>query len=316
MNPVILRSKVKNLTNGPLMLRWLEKGGRHLQAGEEVEVDGAYPTAVVNPRFVSSCLYDIENGRVSVALVTSLPTEKPSKAALAETAADTRRLGGTSSQGAAPASVKPAKDPAKEERWGKGTIEDQKPAPVVLPGHEETLAHVPGTPEHAAAEAASPKTLKIFDEDTTLTDDQAQTQQEQVAAGEAAYVTGDKPVVPPATAEEAAAAEAAAPRMHRPRIRQLQRHPPKKQPQRRKHPPKKPQMHRRLPQSQRQLQRHPPKKQPQNRMHQPIQHQPLPRVKARARAKQPPVRGAAVAAPRRKAALPNKQLGDRATCLT
>lgn len=164
MKTVMLKTSIKNTSGQDMLFRWIAPRGQYLKAGEEIIVDGAYPTAVQNRRFVSSCEYDILNGRVEVQLVTNLQTKCPTehlvkdqvpaveeKVELQEQKPVTGALG------------------KKDERWQQGTIEGSKPKPITLPGHEQTLADAEAMANPDAKDAdGQPKTLEIFPGGTDL----------------------------------------------------------------------------------------------------------------------------------------------------
>lgn len=152
---IFFKTRVSNPTNQAVMLRWLTKSGMYLAAGQSVLVDGFYPSEVAKTNMLSSCLYDIENGRVSVELVTNLPTVKPSAA---ELKAVRPQVIARQVQEAVAVNIKTQlPDAKKNERWGAGGIEDMLPPAHVLPGHEETLAQL-----------QAPKTLDIFPNGPTV----------------------------------------------------------------------------------------------------------------------------------------------------
>jgi hypothetical protein len=159
MNALILKTRIKNKCGQDTLFRWIAPRGQYLTVDQEIIVDGAYPSMVENRRFISSCEYDIIHGRVEVELITNMQTRKPTKAE--------EKDAGDFAQ-PAPAAVPPSTEPATElneqtkvdERWQSGTIEEAKPKPITLPGHEDTLT------------AEEPKTLEIFPEGATLENEQ------------------------------------------------------------------------------------------------------------------------------------------------
>jgi len=217
MEPTILKSRIKNITEESLFLRWLGAGGQHLKAGEEVVVHGAYPTAA-KAQLMSSCLYDIDNDRVKLTLITNIPTETATAAdknipAIHRTGAvlHTAPTAGTS----APVTPNQEETPKKEdERWGTGTIESQKPDPITLPGHEDAIGMDAIQRGVEPPEGSNvPKTLEIFPEGTTVTDDKAQAQQandeSDTERKATSQVGGDEAPAATAPAETAESAEAA-----------------------------------------------------------------------------------------------------------
>lgn len=180
MEAVVLKTRIKNTSGHDMLFRWIAPRGQYLAAGEEVIVDGAYPTAVENRRFSSSCVYDIVHGRVSVVLITNLdiaPVEEE----------DIRKAVAVEPK---PAPVPPAEAEKTEltqqapvdERWQQGTIEGSKPKPITLPGHEDTLTDAGHLMDPNAQHAdGKPQTLEIFKEGTDL-GEQKRSEDERVQA--------------------------------------------------------------------------------------------------------------------------------------
>jgi len=176
MEQVMLKTRIKNTSGQGMLFRWIAPRGQYLQADEEVIVEGAYPTAVQNRRFVSSCEYDFLNDRVELELVTNIPCRKPTKAEKSSEPVKTQPAPAPVPEGMDEGKVeltdqKPVEGAAgkPDERWQQGTIEGSKPAMKTLPGHEETLADAEAMEKAGATdENGEPKTLEIFPEGTDL----------------------------------------------------------------------------------------------------------------------------------------------------
>ena len=224
MNAIVLKTRIKNTSGQGMLFRWIAPRGQYLEKDAEVVVDGAYPTAVleVNRRFVSSCEYDIHNGRVDIELVTNLSTSTPSKKVVEE-AVTPQKI---------PAPIPPAEAPKVElkdqedakgvldkpnERWQQGTIEGSKPEPMTLPGHEETLETAAATQNPDAKNADGPQTLEIFKEGTDLGEQKrAEDEAAQAAAAEAAKAKAEAEAPAAETKADAPVAETEKPETKKP----------------------------------------------------------------------------------------------------
>ena len=110
--------------------------------------------------------------------------EAPPKEEVAAASEDVRRQGFVPPAG----SIKPGPDAARaadkkekvDERWGQGTIEQQKPEPITLPGHEDALAYDKAS--RGVETEGAPKTVDIFNDGPTVTDETAQDNQATDAA--------------------------------------------------------------------------------------------------------------------------------------
>jgi hypothetical protein len=193
MNALILKTRIKNTCGQATLFRWIAPRGQYLEANQEIIVDGAYPSMVENRRFISSCEYDIVNGRVEVELITNMQTRKPTKVEKTDAGKFSQPV---------PAEIPGAEAPTTElneqtivdERWQSGTIEDAKPKPITLPGHEDTLT------------AEEPKTLEIFPEGTTLENEQDPLKAVGKLATEVGADLPEKPGAEPVPTETAAEA--------------------------------------------------------------------------------------------------------------
>jgi hypothetical protein len=195
MEKVVLKTRIKNTSGQGLLLRWIAPRGQFLKEDEELIVDGSYPTAVPNRRFVSSCEYDIVSGRVEVEVITNLPTRKPTAKEMATVMAVHIPTPAVVPSAEAP-KVELTEQEKVDERWQKGTAEGAKPKPMTLPGHEDALAAAENFANPAAVNAdGQPQTLEIFPEGTGLGEDEK-------AADEATQAAQAPAEEPPAPAEE------------------------------------------------------------------------------------------------------------------
>jgi hypothetical protein len=144
----VLRTRIKSNAKGTVFFRWLGKHGKALNPGQEVEVDGAYPSEVSHKRYKPCCVNDISRGIVDVTIITDLPVSSPADVApIVDSSATSVEV----STGTADT----------DTRFGTGTVEDYLPKKVSLPGHDIDF---PAGPEN---------TKKMFETDTTLTHGEA-----------------------------------------------------------------------------------------------------------------------------------------------
>ncbi len=166
MSTVFAQTKITNMTKSARLLRWVNNGGEYLSAngnpGDTVIVDGLYPSACKADIQRPSAYYDVEQGLVSVELITNLPGREPTA----------EELSGTKPQHALQRAAAPipadTEPPKTDERWdtGKG-IDDMKPEPITLPGHDETLAESGPEDKAIFAEGPSVETPSVAEADET-----------------------------------------------------------------------------------------------------------------------------------------------------
>jgi len=130
------------------------KHGMTLNPGQEVEIDGAYPSEVGNKRYKPCCVSDIKRGIVDVTIITDLPVETPKAAAKKVAKAEK-----TDSSAESVDVTSGITD--TDTRFGTGTAEDFLPPKVTLPGHN---ADFPSAP---------PQTKRVFETGTTITHEEA-----------------------------------------------------------------------------------------------------------------------------------------------
>jgi len=187
-----LRTRVKSNANSKLFFHWIGKHGMTLNPGQEVELDGAYPSEVQHKRYKPCCVSDINRGIVDVTIITSLPVETPQVAAKKAT-----KAAKTDSSAESVDVTSGSTD--TDTRFGTGTVEDYLPKKVALPGHDVDFPAGPGN------------TKKMFETDTTLTHAEA------ASISEAAQPVKDADT--PSPAEKPAAEAAKAPAKRAPRRR-------------------------------------------------------------------------------------------------
>jgi hypothetical protein len=203
MKTLIAKTRVRNMTKQPRLLRWLTYGGTYLQANQEVIVDGFYPSACEKTQLKAQAVYDIERGLVEVELITNIPTRQPKESELQTRKAEPGVQAFVKPEVSAHPAVE-SKLPAQtqvDERWARGGIESMKPPAVTLPGHEETLKQV------------EPQTLPIFPDGQKLETPvaEATAAPEPVVETVAETVAEEKELVPAGDSAEAAEAPAPAP---------------------------------------------------------------------------------------------------------
>jgi len=76
---VVLKSRITNTSGSKQFFRWVMPHGHYMEPGQTIVAPGAYPSVVANSQLASGCVYDIENKRAAVVLITNLPVESPDK---------------------------------------------------------------------------------------------------------------------------------------------------------------------------------------------------------------------------------------------
>ena len=149
-----LRTRVKSNASSKLFFRWIGKHGMTLNPGQEVELDGAYPSEVQHKRYKPCCASDIKRGIVDVTIITDLPVETPQAAA--KKAAKAVKTDSSAESVDVTSGITDT-----DTRFGTGTAEDFLPPKVTLPGHD---ADFPSAP---------PQTKRVFETGTTITHEEA-----------------------------------------------------------------------------------------------------------------------------------------------
>jgi hypothetical protein len=75
---IIMQTKIENLLNQSRRLNWAGNKSVYLPGKGTVIVDGAYPTACKNPRFVKQLESEISQGWIKLTIITNLATEAAS----------------------------------------------------------------------------------------------------------------------------------------------------------------------------------------------------------------------------------------------
>jgi len=139
--PITLKTKLKNLTKEPLFLRWVAPRGASLNPGEELVVEGAYPSVIKKGHLVKSCEFDIEHGRIEATIITNIPTGSVPTAAKAAVCKGNcgKATVETSTPFVTPIVDQDEKVHSPDGMVTSGTIESRKPAAITLSGHEDVL---------------------------------------------------------------------------------------------------------------------------------------------------------------------------------
>jgi len=75
---MILQTKVKNNQNGRV-LRWTSNNGTYIEAGATMILEGAYPTACINPSAKKQFAAEIASEAIDVCILTDLPIQTLTK---------------------------------------------------------------------------------------------------------------------------------------------------------------------------------------------------------------------------------------------
>jgi len=180
---LVLKTRVTNPGKASLFLRWLGDRGQYLTPGQTVVVEGAYPTAVIRRQFKEAAAYDIEHGRVKIALITNIPVEaagsKVEKAVAKPVAkAEKPKAAPAPAPAEAPRATQVPSEPKPDARWSVGSVDDAKPKAVTLPGHEDVLTQT------------KPATLEIFPDGPSLETPAAEQEETPVVSGDPLLAAG------------------------------------------------------------------------------------------------------------------------------